>query len=192
MNDYKRMVKKMNEVSLELVLASRDTLHILSQFKMPPITSKERILQASKNLNFIFLTYEQQTLFSEIAKEMASMIPFSDYVIKGFLWRAIKMWQQKHNKPIAVVSQMNRTEQFRTGMEILTVTMELMKRAIFIPDKKLKRHFLDEITRRISEYYDELLSVQAFLNNSDNEEIMLDYDIISWLEENGSLFLSSE
>ena len=187
MEDYTKIVKKMREVSLELVLASRDTLHVLSQFKTPPTTFKEIILKASKDLDLIFLTDEQRTLYHEIAKEMASMVPFSDFVIRGFLWRAIKKWQKKHNKPIALVSRTNRTEQFKTGMEILKITQCIMSRAIYIPDKKLKRNFLIEITRRISEYYDELLSVQAFLNNSDNEEILLDYEIMTWLEENDTL-----
>ncbi len=192
MEDYNQMVKKVKEVSLELVLASRNTLQILSQFKTPPITLKERILKASKDLNLVFLTDEQRTLYHEIAKEMASMVPFSDYIIRGFLWRAIKKWQQKHNKPIAIVSQTNRTEQFKAGMEILNITIEFMNRAIYLSDKKLKRHFFAEFSRRISEYYDELLSVQAFLNNSDNEEILLEYEISTWLEENESLFLYSE
>ncbi len=192
MEDYNQMVKKMKEVSLELVLASRDTLQILSQFRTPPTTYKERILKASKDLNLVFLTDEQRTLYHEIAREMASMVPFSDYIIRGFLWRAIKKWQRKHNKPIAIVSQTNRTEQFRTGMDILNIAMEFMNRAIYMPDKKSKRHFLAEIIRRISDYYDELLSVQAFLNDSDNEEILLEYEISTWLEENESLFLLSE
>ena len=190
MKDYKQRVKKIQKTSLELILASREAQLALSQFKMPHMSFEERISQASKNLNFIYLTTNQRTIVYEIAKELAGMIPFGDFIIRGFLWRVIRQWQKKHNQPIALVSQMNRTEQFRIGIEILNNTRQLLSRAMFIPDKNLKKRFLDDIIRQTSEYYEELLSVQAFLNDPENEEILLDHEIETWLEENEPLFSS--
>ncbi len=188
MKDYQQRVKKIQKTSLELILASREAQLALSQFKMPHVSFEERITQASENLNFIYLTTNQRTIIYEIAKEMAGMIPFGDFIIRGFLWRAIRLWQQKHNQPIALVSQMNRIKQFRVGIEILNYAKQHLSRAMYIPDKNLKKRFLDDIIRQTSEYYEELLSVQAFLNDPENEEILLDHEIDTWLEENDPLF----
>ncbi|MFX1284106.1 MAG: hypothetical protein ACFFB5_10645 [Promethearchaeota archaeon] len=188
MKKYQQEVRKIQTKSLELFLASRKIKHIFSQFQMPPVSFEERISLAKENLNIIYLTPDQREIADEIAKEVASMMPLSDFVIRGFLWRAIRKWQQTYNQPIALVSKMNRTTQFRVGIEILNFFRFFLTRAIYIPNKKLKRQYLDEIIRKTSEYYEELLSVQAFLNNPDNEEILLDYDIETWLEENAALF----
>lgn len=190
MKKYQQKVKNIQKKSLKLILASREIQLILSRFKIPPISFEERISHASENLNLIYLTTDQRTIVDEIAKEMARMIPFSDFIIRGFLWRAIRLWQQTHNQSIFLVSRKSRTEQFRVGIEILNYTRQYLSRAMYIPDRKLKKQFLDEIIRQTSEYYEELLSVQAFLNNPDNEEILLDYEIETWLKENEPLFSS--
>jgi hypothetical protein len=190
MKDYQQRVKKIQKTSLELILASREAQLALSQFKMPHVSFEKRIAKASENLNLIYLTNTQRTIVNEIAKEIAGMISFGDFIIRGFLWRAIRLWQKNHNQPIALVSQMNRTEQFRAGIEILNYTKQFLSRAMYIPDKNLKKRFLEDIMRKISEYYEELLSVQTFLNDPENEEILLDHEIQNWLEENESLFSS--
>ncbi|MFX0207449.1 MAG: hypothetical protein ACFFDT_15780 [Candidatus Hodarchaeota archaeon] len=187
MKKYQHQVRNIQTKSLELILASRKMQEILLQFQLP-VSFEERISQAKENLNFIYLTPGQRKIADEITKEVAGMIPLSDFVIRGFLWRAIRQWQQTHKQPIALVSKMNRIAQFGVGIEILNSVRHFLSRAIYIPDKKLKRQYLDEIICKTSEYYEELLSVQAFLNNPDNEEILLDYEIETWLEENAALF----
>ncbi len=104
------------------------------------------------------------------------MTPFSDFIIRGFLLRAIREWQIVHNKPIVSASRMNRLEQLQIGIEILNHAKPLLSRASYIPDRKLKKQFIDEIMRVTSEYYEELLSVHSFFNNPDNHEQIIDFE----------------
>ena len=169
-------MEHIQKTTLNLLMTSRNLQFTLSKFKIPPIPYDDRTKQAEENLNLIFLTPDQRIIANDIAKEMAGMIPFSDFVIRGFLWRAIREWQIAHKKSIASASRMNRTEQLQIGIEILNYAKPLLSRASYIPDRKLKKQFIDEIMRVTSEYYEELLSVHSFFNNPDNHEQILDFE----------------
>lgn len=169
-------MEHIQKTTLNLLMVSKNLQFIPSKFKIPPISYDERIKQAEGNLNLIFLSPDQRIIVNEIAKEMAGMIPFSDFIIRGFLLRAIREWQIVHNKPIVSASRMNRSKQLQIGIEILNYAKPILSRASYIPDRKLKKQFIDEIIRVTSEYYEELLSVQAFFNNPDNHEQILDFE----------------
>ncbi|UCG02867.1 MAG: hypothetical protein JSW11_02540 [Candidatus Heimdallarchaeota archaeon] len=188
MREYKDQVRNIRKSSLALILASNKIQRILSHFNLPPISYQEKVLRAKKNLNIIYLTSTQRGIIEEISKEMSSLLPFHDFVIRGFLWRSIRQWQRKHNQPIILVAGMDRVRQFRVGIEILNFTRQYLNRAMYVPNKKLKKRFLNDVFRKISEYYEELLAVRAFINDPDNEEILLDYEIETWLENNAALF----
>lgn len=186
--EYKQQVKKIQNSSLNLIQASEKIQAILSQFNLPPTSYKDRVIRAQKDLNNIYLTSTQRMIIDEISRELASLVPFHDFVIRGFLWRAIRLWQRKNGLPIILVARMDRLAQFRIGIEILNYFKLYLNRAMFIPDLKIKKKFTNEVLRKISEYYEELLAALAFLKNPINEEILLDYEIEKWLQKNSSLF----
>ncbi|MFW9903958.1 MAG: hypothetical protein ACFFFH_06460 [Candidatus Thorarchaeota archaeon] len=188
MKEYKQQVKDIQKSSLYLIQVSDKIQALLSQFDVPPISFEHRVIHAKKNLKLIYLTSTQRIIIDEITKELAALVPFHDFVIRGFLWRAIRSWQHKNTQPIITVAQMDRRDQFRIGIEILDHLKFYLSRAMYIPDKVLKRRYINEVIRNISEFYEELLAAQAFLDDPDNEEIILDHEIETWLESNSALF----
>lgn len=188
MREYKDQVRNIQKSSLKLILASNKIKGLISQFNLPPISFQEKTLLAEKDLNAIYLTPAQRKIIDEISREMAALVPLHDFIIRGFFWRAIRRWQHENTKPIILVARMDRVAQFRIGIDIFNYMKYYLSRAMYIPNKKLKKKFLNEVFRKISEYYEELLAAQTFLNDPDNEEILLDYEIESWLEDNAALF----
>ena len=188
MKEYKQQVKDIQKSSLHLIQASDKIQALLSQFSVPPISFEEQVRQAENDLNLIFLTSTQRMIIDELTKELAALVPFHDFVIRGFLWRAIRSWQHKNAQPIILVALMGKRDQFRIGIEILNQLKSYLNRAMYIPNKKLKRRFLNEIMRKICEFYEELLAAQAFLEDPNNEDILLDYEIETWLEDTKALF----
>lgn len=188
MREYKQQVRKIQKSSLDLIQASDKIQAILSQFNLPPMSFQDQVIQAQKDLNYIYLTSIQRTLIDEIVKELAALVPFHDFVIRGFLWRAIRLWQKKNGLPIILVAQMEKLDQFKIGIEILGYFKIYLNRAMYIPNIKMKKKFINEVLRKISEFYEELLAAQAFLEDPDNEEILLDHEIDTWLETNATLF----
>ncbi|MFX1517384.1 MAG: hypothetical protein ACFFC6_13855 [Promethearchaeota archaeon] len=188
MREYKQQVKKIQKSSLNLIQASDKIQAILSQFNLPQISFQERVILANKNLNRIYLTSTQRMIIDEISKELAALVPFHDFVIRGFIWRAIRLWQNKNGLPIILVAKMDKLAQFKIGIEILDCIKLYLHRAMFIPDKQMKKKFINEVIREISEFYEEILAALAFLDDPNNEEILLDQEIETWLENNTDLF----
>jgi hypothetical protein len=192
MKEYKQQVKDIQKSSLHLIQASDKIQALLSQFDLPPISFEERVKQANEDLNLIFLTSTQRMIIDEVTKELTALVPFHDFVIRGFLWRSIRSWQHKNTQPIILVALMDRRDQFRVGIEILNQLNYYLSRAMYVPNKKVKRRFLNEIMRKICEFYEELLAAQAFLEDPNNVDILLDYEIETWLESNKALFSLEE
>ena len=173
--EYKQQIKKIQNSSLDLIQASDKIQAILSQFNLPRISYEDRVIQAQKDLNHIYLTSIQRMIIDEISRELVSLVPFHDFVIRGFLWRTIRLWQHKNGLPIILVARMDRLAQFRIGIEILDFFKLYLYRTMFIPEIKMKKKFINEVIRKISEFYEELLTAQAFLEDPNNEEIILDH-----------------
>lgn len=147
-----------------------------------PFKEKERL--AKENLNEIYLTEDQRRIVNEISQELATLVPLNEFSLRGFILRSIKKWQLRHKLPIILASKMNRIEQINVGLEILGYLKEFLNRAIYIPNKELKKRFLNEIHRRMLELYEEILSVSAFLNDPMNQEYIINFEIDNWLEGN--------
>jgi hypothetical protein len=161
LKDSQIRLENIKKTTLNIIIAARKLSVIFSQIKLPPTPLKEKIRLAKENLNEIYLTEYQRWIVNEIAEELAAIVPFNDFALRGFLLRSIKKWQ------LRLRDQLNR--------------------AIFIPDKKLKKKFLDEIYRRMVELYEELISVCTFLNNPTNQEYIIDFEIENWIKGNHSL-----
>ncbi|MFX0185361.1 MAG: hypothetical protein ACFE95_19945 [Candidatus Hodarchaeota archaeon] len=180
-------LEDMKETTLNIIIAAKNISDACSQLKLPPMPFKEKIRLAKENLSDIYLTEDQRKITDEIIKELAAIIPIHDFALRGFLWRSIKKWQLRYNLPIILISYMDRNEQISVGLEILGYLRDYLSRAIFIPDKKLKKRYLEEIYRRMADLYEELLSVCTFLNDPLNQEYILDFEIDNWIEGNHSL-----
>jgi len=187
LKDSQIRLENIKKTTLNIIIAARKLSVIFSQIKLPPTPLKEKIRLAKENLNEIYLTEYQRWIVNEIAEELAAIVPFNDFALRGFLLRSIKKWQLRYDQPIILVSYMSRYEQISVGLEILGYLRDQLNRAIFIPDKKLKKKFLDEIYRRIFELYEELISVCTFLNNPTNQEYIIDFEIENWIKGNHSL-----
>jgi hypothetical protein len=79
-------------------------------------------------------------------------------------------------------------EQISVGLEILGYLRDYLNRTVYMPNKKLKKRFLDEIHRRMVELYEEILSAHFFVNDPVNQEYILDFEINNWLEGNHTEF----
>ncbi|MHA2226580.1 MAG: hypothetical protein ACXAC8_15325 [Candidatus Hodarchaeales archaeon] len=187
-SDYKHRMDNIQEKSLNILISKEKITHNLSQIRIPNDSLQQKIDQARKDFNIILLTDHQKTLLNEILREMAGLLPFNVFVIRGFLLRAIRNWQILNNLVIAECIRMNRVDQFKVGIEILQLIRPYLNRALIMRDKRAKIQFIEEVIFQITEFYHELLSVQAFLNNPDNEEILLDLEIDVWLMENVDIF----
>lgn len=78
MREYKQQVRNIQKSSLDLILASDKIQTFISQFNLPPIPFQERVLQARKDLNLIYLTPTQRKIIDEMSREMAGMLPLHD------------------------------------------------------------------------------------------------------------------
>ncbi|MFX0052654.1 MAG: hypothetical protein ACFE8U_15355 [Candidatus Hermodarchaeota archaeon] len=180
-------LENMKKTVYKLIIAAKNISEVCSQLKLPPMPLEKKIQLAKENLNDIFLTEDQKKIAEEIIEELTAIVPLHDFVLKGFLWRSIKKWQLRYSQPIILVSFMNRNEQLNVGLEILSYLQNYLSRAMFIPDKNLKKQFLEEIYRRLVDLYEELLSVCTFLNDPANQEYILDFEIENWFQGNHSL-----
>jgi hypothetical protein len=180
-------LENMKETTLKLIIAAKNISEVCSQLKLPPMPLKKKIQLAKENLNEIYLTEDQRKIADEIVEELAAFVPLHDFVLRGFLWRSIKKWQLRYNQTIILVSFMNRNEQLNVGLEILSYLQNYLSRAMYIPDKMLKKQYLEEIYRRLVDLYEELLSVCTFLNDPVNQEYLIEFEIENWFQGNHSL-----
>jgi hypothetical protein len=188
LKETKILIENLKNQTRSIIIAPNEISEICQQFKLPALSFDERIQIAWDNLDLIFLTDEQKAIITEIAQEMSSMTPFEDFVIRGFIYRAIKEWQLSNNRPILVMAKMNKTEQLKIGNDILKSVKNKLERAIFITDRKLKSNALDELFDKSYKLYEELLAALSVITNPVNEEAILELEIDNWLDENSVIF----
>jgi hypothetical protein len=185
--EHQERINNIKDITKKIIVSSNDLYDVCSQFNLPEFPIEKRIKLAKKDLKRLYLTKDLKLVINEIIEELTYIIPLEDFILKGVFWRAITQWQLKHSEPILVAMQKDRTEQFKIGIEILGYVRILLARSIFLPNKKQKKLFLDEVFRKSVELLEELLSVLDFLNNPDNQEYIIDFEINNWLEGNYTL-----
>ncbi len=185
--EHQERINNIKDITRKIIISSKDLYDVCSQFNLPEFPIEKRIKLAEKDLKRLYLSKDLKLVIEEIIEEINAVLPIEDFILKGMFWRAITQWQLKHSEPILRAMQKNKTEKLRIGIEILGNVRELLEKSIFLPNKKQKKIFLDEIFRKTVELLEELLSVLDFINNSDNQEYIIDFEITNWLEGNYSL-----
>ena len=155
---FKKSVNRLNEV--------------LKWFKIDEPSYDETYQQAKLNLNYIFMSKEQEVMLNEIVEEVCALVPFHDYVISGFIKKGILNWQNNTRKPIFSLTRMNPLEKLQTMSNILMYMSTHICRAIYSPNKGWKEQLKSEIFRKAIECYEDYVMVQSlFLNNPSLEDL---------------------
>lgn len=133
------------------------------------------ILIARSNFKSVFLVPQQKRIFKEVSEEASVILPLHDFIIKGFIIRAIKNWQLTHNQPIIILTKKNLQERFKIGAKILREAIDRIGNAFYMSDKTMKRNLLNEAFHVMIERYEEQLSLERFIDNPDNQDCLMNY-----------------
>lgn len=186
-SEHNKRMNAIKDATNQIISSSRKVQNVCSQYNLPKLPLEKRIEMAEKDLNYVYLSSDLKLIINEIVEEIMPIIALEDYVIKGIFWRAIKKWQLKYQLPLLSIITSDRSEQLRFGVEILDYVCILLGRSIFCPNKRMKEALLKEVNWKIIELFEELLSVLHFLNNPQNQEYIIDFEISNWLDGNYSL-----
>lgn len=145
---------------------------VLKWFKIQGPSYDEIYHQTKSDPNYVFLSKEQKSMLNEIVEEVCAMVPFHDFVVRGFIIRGIINWQNNTRKPIFSLSRMNPLEKLQTMSKILTYMSTHICNAIYSPNKGWKEQLKSEIFRKAIECYEEYATAQnLFLNNPILEDL---------------------
>ena len=147
----------------------------LSEIKVT-LSFDEKLDIAYQDLDNIYLDESQKMMLRDISKEATAIVPLHDFIIRGFILRAIKHWQLTYQQPIMIFTQLNRFKRFKAGVEILSKAKDGISKAFYIPNKKVKHLLICEMFQVMIERYEELLSIQSLINNSDIQDYFINYE----------------
>ena len=131
-----------------------------NHYKINPFSFEEIFELAKSDLNLIYLDTTQKMMLLDISREVCGIVPLHDFVIRGFILRAIVNWQMSYKQPIIVLTKMNRLERFKIGVGILNDAKNLISKGIYINTKKVKHLTICNMYQAMLDRYEELLSVQ--------------------------------
>jgi len=144
----------------------------LKWFKINEPSYDETYQKAKLNLNYIFMSKEQEVMLNEIVEEVCALVPFHDFVIRGFIKKGILNWQNNTRKPIFSLSRMNPLEKLQTMSNILMYMSTHICKAIYSPNRGWKEQLKSEVFRKAIECYEDCaLGQNLFLNNPSLEDL---------------------
>ncbi|MHA2030874.1 MAG: hypothetical protein ACW99Q_15960 [Candidatus Kariarchaeaceae archaeon] len=163
--NHKKATKNLCYEAKVLVHHTNDLKQLLKSFKLN--IDQNTIVEKRMDLNLILPTARQKCILNELCRELTAILPFNDFIIRGFILRAIKSWQLDSNKPIAEIVNLTKQKQLIIWSEVLEYTIPNINLALRIPDKKLKELFLYDYFRIAIEFIEEFLIVDEIFVNSE-------------------------
>ena len=153
--NHKKATKDLCYEAKVLVHHTNALNQLLKSFKLN--IDQNIIVERRMDLTIILPTSRQKFILNELCRELTAILPFNDFIIRGFILRAIKSWQLDSNKSIAGIESLIRQEQMIIWSKVLEYTIPNINLALRIPDKKLKEIFLYDYFRIAIEFIEEFL-----------------------------------
>ena len=185
LNDLKHLQKqittviyKMQESLSNIIVRMNNQIDSLNMFNLPDIPYEEKMKKALNNMNLLRLSLEQKIIFKELCQELAGILPFNDYIIMGFIRMGMKKWQKDHNQPFFTLIRKNSIERIQVMSQIFSHAFPRMQRAIYLPDKEKKAEMFAEIFRIAIECYEDLISLQTFVNDPSLNDLNIVSDLL--------------
>ncbi len=144
---------------IDLMKSLQSCVEISNHYKINPFSFEEIFELAKSDLNLIYLDTTQKMMLLDISREVCGIVPLHDFIIRGFIFRAIRNWQMSCKQPIIVLTKMNRLERFKIGVDILNDAKNLISKGIYINNKKVKQLTICNMYQTMLDRYEELLSV---------------------------------
>ena len=90
----------------------------------------------------------------------------------------MKKWQKDHNQPILTLIRVNSIERIQIMGQILSHAFTRMQRSIYLPGKEKKAEMFAEIFRIAIECYEDLISLQTFVNDPSLNDLNIVSDLL--------------
>ena len=109
------------------------------QFIKKPLQEAEnfaRVFSTEEDFQRLHFPPKQRLFIDDLAKLLIAFLPMKEMAMRGFIIRAVKIWQIKNRKKVSECANWGRKEMLNFGMELMSGIFTELTRTLVQPEQE--------------------------------------------------------
>ena len=142
---------------------------LVAKYEIPQQTREKWIQNRQHETSKVFFDPLHLKILMQLAEEICTTVPLSQFVVMGCFVRAIKEWQIETSQSFLLVAKQPRPIKIRYASEIFSITKKFVSRSV--PKFPNKEMFFDDLFIHLLDQYEEYLAIYSLNLDGVSEDL---------------------